>query len=202
MPSPSDMDGNQRTYQVHAFVAAHSPSRTPCMCCPRGGLPTLRHNEVRDVIAELLKEVCSGVTIEPILLPLSGEDFQSASTITSLSRRMALGLGERQRFFSFLMYRDACSTRVLPLIETKLLLQLGKRLQRSEHFCPLVFSTQGYAGPECDSYTVLKRLGGLLSEGVNRPYSSVMSDVRWRLSFTLLGAAIMKCSVILPSSNT
>ena len=35
------------------------------MICPKGGFPTLRHNEVRDITADLLTETCKDVTIEP-----------------------------------------------------------------------------------------------------------------------------------------
>ena len=43
------------------------------MSCHKGGLPTLRHNEVRDITAEMIKEVCTNVEIEPRLQPLDGE---------------------------------------------------------------------------------------------------------------------------------
>ena len=46
------------------------------MSCHNGGLPTLRHNEVRDITAEMVKEVCTNVEIEPRLLPLDGENLQ------------------------------------------------------------------------------------------------------------------------------
>ena len=52
------------------------PSRTPshCACgtrfsidhvlsCPKGGFPLMRHNEVRDLTAELLSEVCNDVEV-------------------------------------------------------------------------------------------------------------------------------------------
>ena len=42
----------------------------------------MRHNEVRDITASLLTEVCHGVTIEPHLQPLSGESMTQHSTIT------------------------------------------------------------------------------------------------------------------------
>ena len=38
-----------------------------------GGLPSLRHNEIRDVTADLLNEVCHKVSTETELQPLSGE---------------------------------------------------------------------------------------------------------------------------------
>ena len=43
------------------------------LSCTRGGFPTLRHNEVRDLTASMLSEVCSNVSIEPALQELSGE---------------------------------------------------------------------------------------------------------------------------------
>ena len=52
------------------------------MFCPRGGFPTLRHNEVRDLTADLLTKVCHDVEIEPQLQELTGEHFslQTANT--------------------------------------------------------------------------------------------------------------------------
>ena len=39
----------------------------------------IRHNEIRDITASLLTEVCPNVAIEPPLQPLSGETFRLAS---------------------------------------------------------------------------------------------------------------------------
>ena len=50
------------------------------MSCHKGGLPTLRHNEVRDITAEMIKEVCTNVEIEPRLRPLDGENLQLRTT--------------------------------------------------------------------------------------------------------------------------
>ena len=36
---------------------------------------SIRRTEIRDITWSLLKEVCSGVTIEPLLQPLQGEGF-------------------------------------------------------------------------------------------------------------------------------
>ena len=48
------------------------PSLLPSHCkC--GGFPSIRHNEVRDITAHLLTEVCHDVLIEPQLQELSGE---------------------------------------------------------------------------------------------------------------------------------
>ena len=43
------------------------------LVCRHGGYPMIRHNELRDVVADLLREVCTDVATEPCLQPLSGE---------------------------------------------------------------------------------------------------------------------------------
>ncbi len=43
--------------------------------CAKGGFPILRHNEIRDLTASLLTEVCHDVRVEPELQPLTGESF-------------------------------------------------------------------------------------------------------------------------------
>ena len=45
------------------------------MICHKGDFPTIRHNEIRDLSASLLNEVCHNVGIEPSLQPLSGESL-------------------------------------------------------------------------------------------------------------------------------
>ena len=72
-----------------------TPSRLPstCLCekpltfahalsCPFGGFPSIRHNEVRDILASSLKRVAHYVSVEPHLQPITGERFhlRSAST--------------------------------------------------------------------------------------------------------------------------
>ena len=61
-----------------------SPSVCVCGCdfnadyamiCQRGGLIIQRHNEIRDLEAELLDMVCHDVAVEPILKSLTGEEL-------------------------------------------------------------------------------------------------------------------------------
>jgi hypothetical protein len=56
--------------------------------CPKGGFPSIRHNEVRDTVAGWLSEVCSDVCIEPTLQPLSGESLNGASACTEDGARL------------------------------------------------------------------------------------------------------------------
>jgi len=57
----------------HGFTVDHA------MNCSSGGFPILHHNELRDFTAAALSEVCHDVAIEPVLQPLSGEPFRSAT---------------------------------------------------------------------------------------------------------------------------
>ena len=65
------------------------PARLPqhCTCgtkftvehsftCPKGGFPSIRHNEIRDFTASLFTEV----DVEPHLQPITGEQFTLASS--------------------------------------------------------------------------------------------------------------------------
>ena len=45
------------------------------MICQRGGLVIQRHNEIRDLQAELLDMVCYDVQVEPALQPITGEEL-------------------------------------------------------------------------------------------------------------------------------
>ena len=51
--------------------------------CPIGGFLIACHNEVRDLLASLITEVCSDVAVEPALQPIRGETFQRRSTSTN-----------------------------------------------------------------------------------------------------------------------
>ena len=49
----------------------------------------LRHNQIRDLTANLLVEAgCKDVQVEPHLLPLTGETLQYASAITTDEARL------------------------------------------------------------------------------------------------------------------
>ena len=68
------------------------------LTCKTGGFPAIRHNEVRDITASLLSEVCHGVTIEPHLQPLTGELMQHKS-FTPLVFLVTGGMGRAATTF-------------------------------------------------------------------------------------------------------
>ena len=77
------------------------PDRLPSFCacdvglslshalsCPTGGFPSVRHNEVRDVTAHLLKKVTHNVAIKPTLQPVTGERFQHCTANSDAQARL------------------------------------------------------------------------------------------------------------------
>lgn len=58
------------------------------MICHMEGFPTIRHNEIHDITASLLTEVCNNVATEPPLQPLSGESMTARSANTDDGARV------------------------------------------------------------------------------------------------------------------
>ena len=57
----------------HQFTLKHALS------CSKGGYHSLRHNEIRDIMATNSSEICNSVTVEPPLQPLAGEQLSAPS---------------------------------------------------------------------------------------------------------------------------
>ena len=79
------------------------------MNCKKGGVVTIRHNELRDLTAKKLSEVCYDTKIEPIFVSLSGEDLSNRTANRSNEVRLdvrARGFWERgqQAFFDLRVF--------------------------------------------------------------------------------------------------
>ena len=170
---------------------------------PRGGFPIIRHNEIRDVTATMLTEVCHDVLVEPDLQPLSGEVLARASSIRTDGARLDIAVnglwgGRFER--SFLDVRvfnpHAPSNRNSTISSCYRKHELEKkrayeqRLLEVEHssFTPLVLSATG--GMARQATILYKRLASLLADKWDQPYSSTLCWVRSRLAFSLLRSAI------------
>ena len=157
------------------------PDRAPTNCdcgtnfsvehalsCPKGGFPSIRHNEIRDLTAYLLSEVCNNVCTEPHLQPVTGEQLNGATANSQDRARLLMGSGEAAPSAPFSM--SGLKQRIIDLEHSS--------------FTPLVLSSTGGLGPAA-TFTY-KRLATLLAGKWNQSYSSTMSWLRCRLSFSLL----------------
>ena len=58
------------------------------MSCKKGGFVSIRHNDLRDLTARIISEVCKDTEIEPKLLPLCGEELHGRTTNPSNKARL------------------------------------------------------------------------------------------------------------------
>ena len=182
----------------------HSFSIDHALSCPTGGFPSIRHNEVRDITASLLSEVCHSVSIEPHLQPLSGETMPLRSANIDDNSRLDIAAcgfwGSRfeRAFFDVRVFNPcARSNRQASLLATyrrheqEKKRQYDRRIREVEHstFTPLVLSTTGGMGRAATTF--YKRLAAMLSEKRDVPYSKMIGWIRCRMSFSLLRASVM-----------
>ena len=151
----------------------------------------------------LLEEVCNDVEVEPVLLPLSGEQFQQRS----VNRCENAHLDVSARSFWVRGQRAFFDTRVFyPLAPSYLAQDLESLHRQNENekrrtynqrvlqvemgsFSPLVFTSSGGQAKECSLF--YSRLAGMIAEKRNQPKSIVTAWLRCRLGFSLLRSSLL-----------
>ena len=182
----------------HPFSVDHA------LTCKTGGFPAIRHNEVRDITASLLSEVCHGVTIEPHLQPLTGEVMQHKSAITDEGARLDVAMygfwgGRFEKAFADVRAFNPCAqsncrsplATVYRRHEQEKRRHYEERVREVEHatFTPLVLSVTGGMGRAATTF--YSRLASMISEKRSTQYSNTLNWIRCKLSFALLRASIM-----------
>ena len=64
------------------------------LSCPKGGFPSIRHNELRDLTASLLTEVCNDVCVEPTLQPITTEVMTRHTANTTDGARLDIAVND------------------------------------------------------------------------------------------------------------
>ena len=193
------------------------PLRTPTLCacgasfsvdhvlsCPKGGLPSLRHNEIRDLTATLLTEVCSQVCTEPELQPVHNPDeFHLSTSNTQEGTRLDIAMngfwGSRSercfidvRVFNPLAPSNSSSSLSATIKKHENIKRqaYGQRIREVEHasFTPIVMSATG--GLAHETTVFYKHLASLLSAKWGDEYSVVLGWLRCCVGFSLLRSAI------------
>jgi len=172
------------------------------LSCPKGDLPTLCHNEIRDLSATLLTEVCHQVQVEPELQPVSSPETFSLSTAnTQDGARLDIvmngswgGRSER-RYVDIRVFNLYAPSNVssLPAAfkrhENVKRRAYGQRIREVEHasFTPIVLAA---IGGLAQATIFFKCLVSLLATKWNDEDCKVMGWLRCVLSFSLLRSAI------------
>ena len=150
-------------------------------------MPSIRHDAIRDITAQLLTEVCPNVCVEPTLQPLTGERFPLRSTNTEEGARLDIKAqnfwdkSKQSTFFDVRIFNSHAPVNCTS--STDAYYRRHEREKRRayeqsvlevEHgtFTPLVLSTSGGWG--LSATVAFKTLAGLISEKYDQPYSSTL----------------------------
>ncbi len=190
-------------YEALALRYSWSPQRLPsnCVCgsklsidhafsCPKGGFPSIKHNEIRDLTANLLTEVCSEVCIEPELQP-SGEVLKGKTANCDEGARLDIAAngfwgGRYERTFLdvciFNPHAPSNSNQSLSACykthEKSKKRAYEQRVREIEKatFTPIVLSASGSMAVEATHF--YKRLASRLAEKWDEAYSSTLAWLR------------------------
>ena len=172
------------------------------MVCQRGGFIIQRHNDLRDLEAEMLRMVCNDVKVEPVLQEVTGETLNHGANKAPDARLdiHARGFWERQRSALFDVrlcqpnadsYRDLTPKQIYKKHENDKKRQYAQRVMEIEQgtFTTLVFKTTGGMADECVKYH--SRLAELIATKKGESYSSAISWIRAKVSFAIVRSAIL-----------
>ena len=174
------------------------------LSCPRGSFPSIRHNELRHITAQLLTEVCHNVGTEPALQPLSQEQLRYKTANRDDGARLDIfaesfwGRDRQCAFFDVRIFNpfapSHCNTPLAQCYrrnEQEKKRSYDERVREVEHgtFSPLVFTASGGMRPTAT--VAYRRISTLIAEKKQQPYSQTLFWMRCRLSFSLLRSAIM-----------
>ena len=154
------------------------------LSCPRGAISTICHNEISDMTANLLTEVCHNVMAELNLQPLTGEAMFRLTSNKADGARVDITVngfwGDRfeRKFLNVRVFNPYAPTRRKFSIsncyrkhEEKKECSYEQRILKVERwtFTPLVFSATGEMAKQC--LTVFKGLASCLADKWKHPYS-------------------------------
>ena len=162
----------------------------------KGRYTQMRHGEIRNIFAAIMKEVCFDVEIEPKLRPLERESFVHKTTSTEDEARVdnkANGLWDSRfcrTFFNVMFFntlaKSCRSLRVSRIINVE-----------KSTFNPHVSACTGGAGPSATK--VITRLVSEVNGKGNESYSEAISYIRTKINFALLCSCVL-CMPAMESS--
>ena len=172
------------------------------MICRRGGFIIQRHDELRNLEAELLKSVCNDVELEPVLQDITNEELNRGANKANDARLdiHARGFWEKQRstFFDVRVchpnaptYKELELSKIYEMHEDEKKRKYAERVNEIEHgtFTPLIFTTTGGMSKEC--MTFHSRLAQLICTKKGEHYHTTVASIRAKTSFSLLRSSLV-----------
>ena len=173
------------------------------LICKIGGYSIFRHNIVRDSIADILKEICREVKVEPELIPIDSDfNINPAENSADKARLDVSSVGLwsplQKNFMDIRVFHPNA-----PSYQSKSIQSLYKDHERRKKaaynsrviqvekssFTPMVFSTFGGMGAECSR--ALQRAAGMLAEKRSERYADVMGYISTKIRMCLLRTVLM-----------
>ena len=172
------------------------------LICMRGGYIIQRHNEIRDLEAEILQAVCTDVEVKPVLQEVTGEVLPRGANKAPDARLdiCARGFWARKQsaFFDVRVchpnadsYKNLTPEQIYKFHENDKKRLYSSRVLEVERgtFTPLVFTATGGMSNECQRYH--SRLAELLAVKKQESYASTIAWIRTRVSFATLRSALV-----------
>ena len=168
----------------------------------KGGFIYKRHDDVRDLLANLLKEMCHDVQVEPYLQTLTGEVLNGGANSSDEARLdvsvRSFGQRGQRAFYDVRGFNPFAKSHLNQKLDTAFRSnenekkrEYNQRIIEVEHgsFTPLIFTPYGGNGREAELF--IAELALKLSENKQLEYGMVMHWLREKLSFNLLRSAVL-----------
>ena len=164
------------------------------------GFVVQKHNELRDLEAELLNFMCKDVETEPVFQDITGGVLGRGAN-TSQEARVDIHtkvFWERQRsaFFDARvchpnagLYADLTPQQIYSKHEHEKKRKYAERILqiKQKTLTPLIFTTTGGMAPECQMFH--SRLAELIATKKAEKYSKTMNWLTVKISFSLISSA-------------
>ena len=155
------------------------------LSCKKGGFISLRHNQIRDLTANLLKTICHDVLIEPTLQQLTGESLHERTANITDDARLDIAargfwISGQRAFFDIRVFNPMARryesqelNKAYEINEREKKRQYNERILQVEHgsFTPLVMTALGGMGREASKF--YSRLSESIAEKRKERYSAI-----------------------------
>ena len=173
------------------------------MICKKGGHIIFRHNRIRDLNANFLRQVCHNVITEPELIPLESDGFQVSQGNRADKARLDISANGLWGPFQKTMfdvrifhphaktYEDLNIADVYSRHEREKQRSYLQRVLQTEKasFTPLVYSTNGGMAKEAKNFQ--KKVAHMIADKTQESYSDVINVMRTKLSFAMLKSVLI-----------